>query len=167
MAGEVVDNDPLAISLIANVESAESKLMGFIVSDYAEKGFKPVSWDEMAEPSIPVWRERANERREWLNGMKPHRSLTCLTIIRSGSKAPLRCLRRVTNDQHRAQAAASFGCALTLSLYSAGWSLSALPGEPVVLESHGVLIKPFSVVEDLSSGDLDVDEGLPFVNAVI
>ena len=37
-------------------------------------------------------------------------------------------------------------------------SLSALPGEPVVLESHGVLIKPFSVVEDLSSGDLDVDD---------
>ena len=63
--GEVVDNDPLAISLIANVESAESKLMGFIVSDYAEKGFKPVSWDEMAELVwIPVWRERANERRE-------------------------------------------------------------------------------------------------------
>ena len=160
--GDHPDNDPPALSLLADVDAAESMLMGFIISDYAGKGFKPVSWDEMpAKVWAPAWRSRAHERKKWLSGLTPA-SIAELAKDPSSLAVRLRyaAYAAVTNDPHRAQAAEVFGSALALALYATGWRLSALPGEPVVLESKGVSIKPFTVVADLSSGALTDSEWL-------
>jgi len=158
--GDQRDSDPPALSLLRDVDTLEGKLMGFILSDYAGKGFKPISWDELpAQVWVPAWRDNIQPRKEWLKGLTPT-SLTILAKEPSNLAVRLRFApgASVTNDRHRAEAAAVVGSALSLALLARGWSLTALPGAPVVLESGGVSIKPFVVADDLSSGALSAEE---------
>lgn len=154
------DNDPPALSLLKDVDALEGKLMAFVMSDEAGKGFKPVSWDELpAQVWVPAWRDHIHPRREWIKGLTPA-SIKTLANDPSALAIRLRLAAHagVTNDQHRAEAGAAFGCALSLALLARGWRLTALPGEPVLLESGGVSIRPFAVAEDLSSAALSAEE---------
>lgn len=150
----------LALTLLRNLDESEGKLMAYIVSDYAGKGFKPVSWDEIVQIVwVPGWRARAHERRQWLKGLTPTAILE-LATDNSALAVRLRYAAHtgVTKDQHRAQAALVFGSALSLALHSTGWQLQTAPGEPVVFESHGVSITPFIDPGELISGTFNYGE---------
>lgn len=158
--GDQSNIDSPAVSLMKDVDTIESKLVPFILSDYAGKGFKPVSWDELpAKVWVPAWRDNIHPRTEWLKALTPT-SLTILAKEPSALAVQLRFAAHasVTKDIHRAEAAAVIGSALGLALLARGWSLTALPGDPVLLELGGVSIKPFAVADDLSSGALSIEE---------
>jgi Zn-dependent protease with chaperone function len=157
---EVSDTSPPAVSLLSDLDSNEAGLIEFMLSDYARKGFQPISWDELpAIVWIPAWRERANSRKEWLKGLTP---VSIGELAKDSSflavRLRLAAYDRVTNEHHRQEAAAVFGAALALALFNRDWQLTARPGEPVLLESNGIVIRPFAIPEDLSSGALSRDD---------
>jgi Zn-dependent protease with chaperone function len=161
--GRAEDDDAApALSLLADVDALEGKLMSFIFSDYANKGFKPVSWEEMSEKVwMPLWKDRLRENRHRLKGLTADQ---LPELLREPSALAVKMLfapgASVTNDQHRNEAEGLLGSALVLAFASRGGTVCAPPGESVRVELHGRSFAPFSLADEFSSGALKAEDWL-------
>jgi hypothetical protein len=60
-------------------------------------------------------------------------------------------------EQRHQHAMATLGVALAVALSRNGWQPHVLPGDDVICERHGTLIKPLDIVPKLASGELTAE----------
>lgn len=152
--GTIPDPDPSALSLIENAAALEASLLHQQFSQAAPEGFKSVAWESAGETVyLPQWRMLVNANREILGEV----TLTQLPVL---SKDPAAVAQRLRTPQGQALHPDSqegflgyvAGAAITLLLREAGWTMVALPGNPVELRRDDLILTPFSLMADLKSG---------------
>lgn len=150
--GAAEGDDPRAITLLEGLSEVEAGLIGFLAGP--EAAFEAVRWEDVGERLWrPFWRERVGHHAAAIAGLTP-----ADLPGQAADLAPL-ALRlgfagsaeEVTAD-HGQGAAWVVAAALCTALADRGWSISALPGEDVVLQRGGDRIQPFTLMRDLDTG---------------
>jgi len=153
--GETESDDPPALTLLDDPATAEAQLISFL-GGAAAAGLQPVAWSHVGDRIwMPFWREQAGNYGAGLAGLTPaslpgHAADLGPLAVRFGL-VPSGVAPR--SDDAR-QAAWVVAIALTTALRERGWSLQALPGEPVSLSCDGATIRPFTLMHDLDTGEL-------------
>jgi Zn-dependent protease with chaperone function len=154
------DDGPRAITLLGDLDTVEARFVEF-VTDGKVKSPAPIAWGDVGERVWSgVWRDRVQAGREHLAGITPAMipalaSDLADTAVRFGL-APNRgvALERGADDE----VAHLLGSACAVALLDHGWSLSALPGETVILSRGDARMTPFASIPELSVGSAAVEE---------
>ncbi len=158
--GAAPDGDPSAITLFDDVPALERRLVTFLAGP--EATFEPVGWEQMGERLWrPFWRDRAAQHAAGLRGLTPADLPPCAAdlsplVVRFGFTAEG---EEISTEQVQG-AAWVVGVALCTALADRGWTISALPGEDVVLRSDAGALQPFTLMRDLDAGTLSAGEWL-------
>jgi Zn-dependent protease with chaperone function len=154
-AGEPAIHDPPAITLLDAPDRLESSLLAFMGGPGAPP-LESVAWDDVGDRVwLPFWRAQAARHAGRLAGLTP-------ADLPERAKNPTALADRlglvpgneVAGDEHVAQAGWVVGLALVTALHDRGWKLHAPPGEPVALLHDGATVHPFSLLQQLGSGEL-------------
>lgn len=150
-------NHVMAISLIENLPEVEKQLLTFIADEKRVASLKTIEWNETAEKVyIPFWESVMQGQTIGLKDLTPIDIPKVAKNVSSFAEG-----LKVKSDEkipHAALADKVIGAALAFILYKKGWSVNALPGEPVVLTNGDLFFEPFTVLSDFSSGKLKEDE---------
>jgi heat shock protein HtpX len=154
--GAMPEHDSPAISLLNNIVDFEIRLVGSIANASTAQTLKPLAWDKVGQKIwVPAWEVYTQKYSRSLAGITP-----CIFPELSQDLDVLsRRLGAFDGDdlppeERRRQASILLGTALAVALNRQGWELRALPGDDVVCEHKGTLIKPFDIVPMLASGAL-------------
>jgi heat shock protein HtpX len=159
--GESATDDPPAITLLESPDRLEASLLVFMGGPGAAP-LESVAWDDVGERVwLPFWRAQAARHAGRLAGLTPAglpeqaRNLPALAdrlgLVPGNEQA---------GDEHAAQAGWVVGVALTTALRDRGWRLHAPPGEPVAMVHDGATVHPFSLMQQLGSGELGAADWL-------
>ncbi|HET9041014.1 MAG TPA: M48 family metallopeptidase [Gemmatimonadales bacterium] len=163
-AGEPASDDPPAITLLEAPDRVEASLLAFMAGPGAPS-LESVAWDDVGERVwLPFWRAQAARHAGRLAGLTP-------ADLSEQAKTPAALAERlglvpgneVAGDDHVAQAGWVVGLALVTALRDRGWKLHAPPGEPVTLVHDGATVHPFSLLQQLVSGELGAADWLALV----
>jgi heat shock protein HtpX len=150
------EDDALAATLLDDAGRVEQQLIASIVGPEMATKLQPVTWTDVPQQVwVPAWARVAREHASRLKGVTPARLAelaahpASLAVALKFSASP-----EVTSQAHVAEAAGAFGSALTVALVSAGWELTAGPGEPVRLRRNAHEIRPFDAWSQILSGEI-------------
>ena len=153
--GRPATDDPLAVTLLADVERLEPELIAALMPPEAGR-LALISWTEVGERVYqPLWRAEAEQAAAHASALPVGRlgeqagtlSATLgLKLLPNGDAVP--------NDVRLRRGNFALGAALAVALARAGWTTEAPPGDPVLLEGPRGSLDPFAVVEALVQGDL-------------
>jgi hypothetical protein len=151
--------DPPAISLLGEVAELETRLVNAMSTEPAAQASQLVAWDDVGGKIwVPTWEAYAGEYAKVLSGITP-RTLPQLARNLYSFSERLRESdgAHLAPEERHGQAAAILGVALAAALSRNGWEFHVLPGDDVVCERHGTLIKPFEIVPRLAAGELTAE----------
>jgi hypothetical protein len=150
------ENETLAVTLLDDSARVEQQLIASIVGPEMAPKLQPLTWTDVPQHVwVPAWTRVAREHASRLKGITPARlaelaaNPASLAVALKFSASP-----EVTSQAHVEEAVGVFGSALTVALVSAGWELSAGPGEPVRLRRNGHEIRPFEAWPQILAGEL-------------
>jgi heat shock protein HtpX len=153
--GSPATDDPLGITLLADVERLEPELIAALMPPEAGR-LAVISWTEVGERVYqPLWRAETEEAAAHASALPVGRlgeqagtlSATLgLKLLPNGDAVP--------NDLRLRRGNFALGAALAVALARAGWTTEAPPGDPVLLKGPTGSLDPFAVVEGLVKGDL-------------
>jgi Zn-dependent protease with chaperone function len=148
-------DDRPAIDLLGNVDRAEVDLLLAIARDPAAMAkLRPIEWDLVGhEVWLASWRRRTAEAAPALGAMTPASAPTARSDLEAlGRKILGASAQGVPADAVAAHAASIIAAATACLLEGEGWTLHALPGDPVGLRRAGVEVQPFAVMMRLARG---------------
>jgi heat shock protein HtpX len=156
---EASDDDArVASSLLRDLSAAELALLRSLAPDRAPS-LKQLAWEEAAMTVyLPQWQSRSAEHATALRGVTPS-SLPQVVRELPAFVAKL-TLREVPYGKRNEEAALILGCALAARLHDHGWSCDTGPGRSVVFQKGEQSIEPFSIVPQLTRGELTDDAWL-------
>jgi len=146
------DDQLPASTLLRDVSHAELELLRTLAPDRAP-ALEQVAWEEAAmKVYLPQWISRSAEHKAALEGVTPS---TLPQVVRDLPDFVAKLtLREVPYGKRNEEAALILGCALAARLYDQGWSCDTGPGRSVVFEKGGESIEPFSIIPQLTKGEL-------------
>jgi len=149
------DQDFPALSLLANSDLLESKLLAAATTVLDADQLKVVGWQELGERVyLPNWVALVRKHQSGLQGITPA-SFPEWAKDLSGFGARLAEKGRLVPREELSQSAlATLGSALAVALKKRGWELRAVPGEPLSFVSGDRNLIPFSVLTRLNEGVL-------------
>ncbi|HSF31442.1 MAG TPA: M48 family metallopeptidase [Candidatus Tectomicrobia bacterium] len=156
---ETTGNDLPAISLVQDVEGLEARLIRATADEPTAQVLPLLAWDDVGKKVwVPAWEAYTGKYAEALAG----NTLGALPALLQNVDAFSLRLRRCDGEdlgpeQRRQQVITTLGVALTVALSRNGWQPHVLPGDEVVCERNGTLIKPLDIVSKLASGELTPD----------
>jgi heat shock protein HtpX len=146
------DDARLASSLLRDLSAAELALLRSLAPDRATS-LEQVAWEEAAiKVYLPQWQSRSAEHAKALLGVTP--SSLPQVVRELPAFIDKLTLREVPYARRNDEAALILGCALASRLHADGWSCDTGPGRSVVFEKGGQSIEPFSIVPQLTNGEL-------------
>jgi hypothetical protein len=120
-----------------------------------------VAWDDVDEDLANLGGLCWSSESSFWNTLAP--SLNLLRNLDPFQNAFGSPTGQIGTGERREQAAATLGVALAVALSRNGWELRP-PGEDVVCERDGTLIKPFDIIPKLASGELTAEAWQEFSN---
>jgi hypothetical protein len=154
-------SDPPAISLLRNVEGLEAQLFETLGSEEA-KSLKPVAWEEAASQAyLPTYEQLVRENARALRSISPRDLPRVAKDLEAFGRSLLGPGEEVAPEEVPILVPAAvrvLGAGLILALRRAGWDLHVPVGEELFCERAGVRIKPFTIIQQLSAGELSEDE---------
>ena len=133
--------DPMALSLLADGAAMERGL-GASLMQPGTPALRPLAWDEVGmQVLVPSWEAQVREDAELLAGQ---------TVADLPRLAP----HSTSDEAFRRARIVSIWVALGVALASAGWSVDALPGAPLILRRASDTVEPCPVARELASGEL-------------
>lgn len=149
------DDERVASSLLRDLPHAELELLRTLAPERAPS-LQQLAWEEAAlKVYLPQWQSRSSEHKAALAGMTPS-SLPQVVRELPAFVAKL-TLREVPYSKRNEEAALILGCALAARLHDDGWACDTGPGRSVVFAKDGESIEPFSIVPQLTRGELSDD----------
>lgn len=164
--GMVSDPDPSALSLIDNPAAIEASLLSQLYSQAAPNGFKSLPWESVGETVyLPQWQAVVTANRQVLAAVPlaqlPHLARETAPVAQRVKTAEGGSLHP---DSVEGFLGYLVGAALTVQLREAGWTMEALPGNPVELRREGLTLAPFSLMSDLKSGSRSEADWMIFLS---
>jgi len=153
---EAPEHDLPAISLLGDIEGLETQLIRATANGSSARASQLVAWDDVGwKIWAPAWEAYTGMYAKALAGITPRILPELSRNLEPFSRRLQECDGEdlAPEDRHQ-QASIMLGIALAVVLSRHGWELHALPGEDVVCERQGTLIKPFDIVPKLISGEL-------------
>jgi heat shock protein HtpX len=155
--GELLETDPLSLSLLNNIPELEEKLFAIMIPDHSAKP-KPIQWEELPEKVwLPIWAESANDHAQALRGLTPASLPECLASPKAlAVRLKMAPTEALTMEEHEQKAVFITACALCVLFHMKGWKIDSKPGCPVMLCDYGNALEfhPFQIPEQLKSGAL-------------
>jgi len=150
-SADVVD-ERAASTLLRDLSHAELELLRTLAPDRAP-ALQQLAWEEAASKVyLPQWKSRSAEHKAALEGVTPS---TLPQVVRELPEFVAKLtLREVPYANRNEEAALILGCALAARLYDQGWSCDTGPGRSVVFQKGEESIEPFSIVPQLTKGEL-------------
>lgn len=150
------DAAPAAVTLLADPQDFEERMIRAIVRSPKGAELTPVTWNDLGEKLwVPIWTEMVRDRRTKLAGVKAEsvvrhmeRPAELAVLLRMSARVDVAGLPQI----HEAKVL--IGAALTLALVQRGFVLSVRPGETVTVSRGELRIAPFALVESVEKGDL-------------
>lgn len=164
--GDAPDEGPPAVSLVNDVRGLESKLLPEVFMENGTGQPQPVSWNEVGtRVYAPHWRRLVEANRTTLSGI----DLSDLPWIARNPSDLARKLRGsdgqgLPEDAWEAGVAYAVGAAVSLSLLERGWTLEILPGMPERVFGPSGSLHPFSLIEELASGNRSWSDWTEFLS---
>jgi heat shock protein HtpX len=155
VSADVAEPDLYAISLLADLDTLEARLIKTIIPEIENSQLRPLAWENLGpQVYVPIWREYTAKFQPMLS----KNALTSLPELVSGSPAladqvhnpPGMVLNRT---QREVMPLGVLPCALALTLFDNGWTLFMQPGY-LNLRCNEFILEPGSVVAKLRSGEL-------------
>lgn len=151
------DAGPRALTLLEDVDAVEARLIAHLNASTSATSLDPIAWsDAGVRVWGAIWRERLNNEGRRLAGVTPAQipalaaDLDALAV--QLGLAPHR--QAAQENGAKKDVAHLLGSACAVALIDRGWSLSALPGEDVILSRGELSIAPFANIHSLASGEL-------------
>ena len=151
-------DDARAVSLLDDVSALERELL---VHLFAEKlsQHRPIEWSDVGrDVYLPLWRKSLAEDARHLAG------ITALGVPDALGRAEelgraLGLPAEIPSESEnlRARGCMAMATAVAVVLADEGWTVSALPGETVVLRRGELELRPFDAVRQLATGELTHD----------
>jgi hypothetical protein len=150
-----------AVTLLDDVDGLEARLIGHLRNGASTTSLDPIAWPEAgAKVWSAIWRDRMKADGALLAGITPAQipalaADLAASAVRFGF-APHR--EAALEGDAASHVVHLLGSACAVALIDRCWSLSALPGEDVILSHDGVSITPFANVVALGNGKLPAAE---------
>lgn len=149
-----------AVTLIANLQQAESNLLAFLVESANGEELRKISWDEVTtEAYLPQWRLQA---AEFADMYEEHTIGSLPEFIAARGREMAYRIRRwedTPTDNLVLQFITPYlGSSLIVTLLESGWEVAAALGDPVSLRNEDHVLYPFQLVAELTGGKLTADE---------
>jgi heat shock protein HtpX len=145
-----------AIELLGDVDRAEADLLYAIAPDRVSGlALKPIDWSSVGElVFVERFRRLATEVSPALGGM----TASTAPMDRAGLEALARRLlgprlRDAGRDDLAEVSGGVVAAATVCNLVSAGWTIEAMPGQPVTLRRGDTELRPFAVMRGLVRGE--------------
>jgi heat shock protein HtpX len=154
--GETTGNDLPALSLLGDIEGLEARLICTTSNEPTEPALQLLAWDDVGSKVwVPAWEAYTGKYAEVLAGNTP-RALPALSQNLDAFSHRLRECdgEDLAPEQRHQQATATLGMALAVALSRDGWQPHVLPGDDVVCERDGTIIRPLDIIPKLASGEL-------------
>ena len=155
-----------ALMLLGNTAEVEPMLLAALAGQEKADKLKAVDWcDVGSKVWLPIWERHLQEGKHDFAGV------TVETAARlAADKEAL--AKRISpppqggdiDNRHKAMLQI-LGSALAVTLAHAGWSITALPGEEVVMTYNGSSVEPFSVFRKITEGEQKEEEWTSFCAA--
>jgi heat shock protein HtpX len=154
------NDEPRAITLLGDLDAVEARFVEFL-SDGKLKSASPIAWDDVGDKVwSAIWRDHVKAGRAKLIGITPAKvpalALDLAETAVQFGLAPNRDVARKSGAD--VEVVHLLGSACAVVLLDHGWSLSALPGETVILSLGDARIAPFASIPALSTGPAAMDE---------
>jgi heat shock protein HtpX len=177
MLDPVPDGGPRAITLFEGVDDLEADLLGY-VHGTRQAALSAIAWPD-AGPRVwgAIWRDRVRAARSRLTGLTPASIPELVTDLPATAvRLGLAPDPHSAGDETATEVVRLLGASLAVTLLNHGWTVSALPGETVVLSHDGRSLAPFAELARLirreetagawrarwiDAGLLDADLGAP------
>jgi hypothetical protein len=164
-AGEE-DTSPPAFGLIDDPDALERDLTRFLFGDDAT-ALEPTDWTDIGERVyVPAYEDLVAERGWLLEGVTFG---TLAEAAATTGRAPGRIQQKegdISAEDALGLSAAVFGAAGVLALRDAGWSVSALPGLPVVCSKGEDSVAPHQIVDAARADDFDMNRYRADIRAI-
>jgi len=157
--GPGTGEDERAIDLLEDQDALEDEILAFhLASD--EPRLTRIDWRDVPEAVlVPSWRDLTIRFGPFLADLTASGLPARVQQLTAGDDLLDRVVGVRLNDAQRLELANSIiGSALAILVAERGWSVSADPGDPVVLVSGDDRFAPFSIAAGLSSGELTPTE---------
>jgi heat shock protein HtpX len=151
-----VTNDPLASTLLPDVESHARRLLEFVAGPDTCRQLKRVEWSHLAAEVYPQqWRAAATTFEKFLKGF----TADALPADRSAfvaAGAQLVPPGQGDDDLRLARACEALSVGVAVTLLDAGAIPDTTPGSPVVFRSADATMEPFAAIGQLAQGTLSL-----------
>ena len=153
---------PRAITLLDDVAGLEAALIASALVAPPKEPLKTIDWkDAGSQVWVAIWREQLKESGRRLDGVKISDVPGLIADLKAAAaKLGYAPKPELANAGAQQMTAHIIGCALSIALIDRGWTVSALPGEIVVLSRDGESVEPFADLSRLSRNELTRDSWL-------
>jgi heat shock protein HtpX len=146
-----------AIQLVRDTDRVEVELLRAIASDpESVPALKSIEWNRVGRSvSLETWRRQTREAAAAFGPMTPATAPTDLSGLEALGRRILRTRARAggaPRDALAVHAAGAIAAAAACKLAGMGWSIEAMPGQPVILRRGDAELRPFSVMFGLVRG---------------
>lgn len=148
-----VDDSPV----LPDADRHARDTLAFVISDDEVEALQAIDWDGVGRVVYPhIWARIISDFAVWF-GDRTADGLPCTRAeyVELGHGVPSPQLGPLDEEELATRAvnlfAVGFGCALV----RAGWSVSAIPGQPLSLVRGDEQLIPYMVVEQLADGAID------------
>ncbi|MBI5202568.1 MAG: M48 family metallopeptidase [Elusimicrobia bacterium] len=157
--GDAADDDPAALSLVAEPKALERQMLELIVPPETLEALKPLRWEDAgSEIFLPQWQQLQNTQSEALAGTTigglPKVVEDWGWFIHRFKNLPA----ELEPEEAQRIAIGVIGAAIGVQLDLRGWTVDALPGEEVTCSKDGLELKPFEAVRKLLMGETKAPE---------
>jgi hypothetical protein len=153
---EIPGDKRSAMSLLDNVEECEIRLISALTIARNAQALPLVAWDEVGQKIwLPVWADYTKKRRKILAGIT---ACTLPEVVQNLEVYARRHraydARDLTPEQRYQEVTALMSTALAVALHQDSWKLLTLPGDDVICERKGTVLKPFDIIPQLVTGEI-------------
>jgi heat shock protein HtpX len=148
-----------AISLLGDLEGLETRLISVTSNESTGQAVQLIGWSEVGwKIWVPAWEAYVGRYAQVLAGNTPR----TFPELSHNLDAWARRLHEfdgedLAPEERYQQATATLGIALIVALCRDGWQVHVFPGDDVVCEYKGTVLKPLDIVPQLACGELTPD----------
>ena len=152
------DTGPRAITLLDDVDAVEAELIAHLTRAQRAKPLTTIGWkDAGTQVWAGIWRDALKEAGNRLDGITPAH-VAALDIPAAAVRLGYAPNRELADANAGGMAMHILGCALSVALIDQGWTVSALPGEVVVLSKGEASMTPSADLARLTRKELTSDD---------
>ncbi|MHB0972316.1 MAG: M48 family metallopeptidase [Thermoanaerobaculia bacterium] len=143
--------DEPAISLIANPDALERKILAGITREGELGEMNTIRWSDVGEKVwVPQWKKQVSHFAQDFSTLTIGKVATLGDNFDTLGNIPE--LKGTPAPEKKSIVAGALGSAIALSLARKGWSVEALPGDAIRVRGEGQVFEPFLMTQEIAEG---------------